>query len=92
MYSNSIFNVFEDPLYYFPQWLLPAMHKGSNCSIPCQHLLFSVVFFFIIATLGGVRWHSIAILICVYLVISGRRQWQPTPVLLPGKSHGGGAW
>ena len=21
-----------------------------------------------------------------------RRQWQPTPVLLPGKSHGGGAW
>ena len=21
-----------------------------------------------------------------------RRQWQPTPVLLPGKSHGRGAW
>ena len=21
-----------------------------------------------------------------------RRQWHPTPVLLPGKSHGGGAW
>ena len=21
-----------------------------------------------------------------------RRQWQPTPVLLPGKSHGQGAW
>ena len=20
------------------------------------------------------------------------RQWHPTPVLLPGKSHGGGAW
>ena len=23
---------------------------------------------------------------------SWRRQWHPTPVLLPGKSHGGGAW
>ena len=21
-----------------------------------------------------------------------RRQWHPTPILLPGKSHGGGAW
>ena len=21
-----------------------------------------------------------------------RRQWHPTPVLLPGNSHGGGAW
>ena len=25
-------------------------------------------------------------------VCTGRRQWHPTPVLLPGKSHGGGAW
>ena len=22
----------------------------------------------------------------------GKRQWHPTSVLLPGKSHGGGAW
>ena len=24
--------------------------------------------------------------------IPWRRKWQPTPVFLPGKSHGGGAW
>ena len=24
--------------------------------------------------------------------IPWRREWQPTPVLLPGKSHGQGAW
>ena len=25
---------------------------------------------------------------CVYILCICRRQWQPTPVLLPGKSHG----
>ena len=25
---------------------------------------------------------------CIYLLTSWRRQWHPTPVLLPGKSHG----
>ena len=25
---------------------------------------------------------------CIPVPYSGRRQWQPTPVLLPGKSHG----
>ena len=24
--------------------------------------------------------------------IPWQRKWQPTPVFLPGKSHGGGAW
>ena len=28
------------------------------------------------------------ILNCMFLGKDGRRQWQPTPVLLPGKSHG----
>ena len=26
------------------------------------------------------------------ILIHQRRQWRPTPVLLPGKSHDGGAW
>ena len=29
---------------------------------------------------------------CPCSLKSGRRQWQPTPVLLPGKSHGQGCW
>ena len=31
-------------------------------------------------------------LINVFFMCSWRRKWQPTPVLLPGKSHGRGAW
>ena len=27
-----------------------------------------------------------------FTLTRGRRQWHPTAVLLPGKSHGGGAW
>ena len=30
----------------------------------------------------------IVILICISLIISGRRPWHPTPVLLLGESHG----
>ena len=29
---------------------------------------------------------------CTVALISQRRQWQPTPVLLPGKSHGHSPW
>ena len=27
-------------------------------------------------------------LLCVFFKVTWKRQWQPTPVLLPGKSHG----
>ena len=30
----------------------------------------------------------VSICLCLFMSISRRRQWQPTPVLLPGKSHG----
>ena len=39
---------------------------------------------------------TVAAIVCTYImyliinmIINRRRQWQPTPVLLPGKSHGG---
>ena len=37
-------------------------------------------------TSGGGTWESLCFKICS--AGHGRRQWQPTPVLLPGKSHG----
>ena len=30
-------------------------------------------------------------LLCTHLIAFRRRQWHPTPVLLPGKSHGSGS-
>ena len=48
---------------------------------PWQHVL--LVVFLMIAILTGVRWYFIVI--NLYFL---RRQWHPTPVLLPGKSHG----
>ena len=34
------------------------------------------------------RDHSVIFEIVPKYCISGRRQWQPTPLFLPGKSHG----
>ena len=42
------------------------------------------------------RWHcflvntceQVHIMLSLYYLVARRRQWHPTPVLLPGKSHG----
>ena len=37
---------------------------------------------------GGEQWVSLPFLPGNIHLLSGSRQWQPTPVLLPGRSHG----
>ena len=64
----------------------PTVQKGSISPYPCKHD-FVFVLFFIVVILMSVRWYLFVVLICVSIMISGRRQWHPTPVLLPGKSH-----
>lgn len=54
--GNSIFNFFQEPPYYFPQWSdhltsLPIVHKGSNVSISPPSLFFFLEFFCLLVLL-----------------------------------------
>ena len=59
------------------------MDEGSNTSI-CLPILI-IFFFLIVDILVDVKWYLIMVFIYMFLMT---RQWQPTPVLLPGKSRG----
>ena len=62
------------------------MNKSSSC--PASLAIFLMPMSFNLVILID-SWWSLMILICISLMTSNqRREWHPTPVLLPGKSHG----
>ena len=81
----------KEPPYCFPQWLCqftfpPVLYECFHFSTPSLAFICRL---FDDSHYTIVRWHLIVALICVSLaLLSWRRQWQPTPELLPGKSDG----
>ena len=78
--GNSMFNFLKNHHTFFPQWIHhftspPVIHRFPVSPHFRQYLLFSGVlfvclFFFIIATLMGVKWYIIVVWICISLMIS----------------------
>ena len=61
------------PKCFYHFTFIPAIFKWFISWEPCQNLGVSFYFYFILVLFRDKWW---------------RRQWQPTPVLLPGNSHG----
>ena len=73
LYGNSVFTYFEELLYCFPSDCTSLHSTNSVRGIPSsphplQHLLF--IKCLVTAILIGMRWYLLAVLICLYLLIS----------------------
>ena len=74
----------------FPKWLFHFISPSTSNDCSCFSI-FSPTCGIVCLTLilVSTKWHFTVVLICIFLMTDDqRRQWQPTPVLLPGKSHG----
>jgi len=72
-------------------------HCSSKASLPWHSAFFMVQLSHPYMTTGKtialtIRTFVGKIMSLLFNMLSRRRQWHPTPVLLPGKSYGGGAW
>ena len=76
----------DSNVFFFYSWVI--FHCVYVTTSLCICLQMDVVHLFCFTILVGVKWFLFVVLICISLVADRRRQWHPTPVLLPGKSHG----
>ena len=68
---------------------LIVLHRGSKNDLHVYQRRYSTAKLFVYCD-KCILFIEIAkkIILISYMCYVGRRQWQPTPVLLPGKSHG----
>ena len=71
------------------EWVAIPFSRGSSWPRDQTQVSCSADRFFTISAIRGIITH---IIYNVYITYTWRRQWHPTPVLSPGKSHGRGAW
>ena len=72
-------------------------YHSSTASILRYSPFFTVQLLHLYMTTGKtialtIRTFVSKVMSLLFNMLSRRRQWHPTPVLLPGKSYGGGAW
>ena len=68
---------------------LSKVYLSSKCSNLSAHFLLALCYISPATGLTLVRNHPVSSLLSQdYLYFLRRRQWHPTPILLPGKSHG----
>ena len=89
-YGSSIFSFWGTSILFFlvaPPLYIPT---SSVQGFPFFHMLANPCYLLFCCCRHCNRCEVICIvvLICIFPMISWRRQWHPTPVLLPGKSHG----
>ena len=64
--------------------LLPWDFPGNSTGVGCHCLLLKTLTFILLANVTK----QTTLYLTSYVLGSRRRQWHPTPALLPGKSHG----
>ena len=68
--------------------LLQVIFPTQGSKIPTSHLLYLLHWQVGSLSLVGSTWEAPSICLGIFNIIGWRRQWHPTPVPLPGKSHG----
>ena len=89
-----IFFFFFFFLYLARSLSIVLVFTKLDFSFPCFSVFFKfpLSLIFTLIFLKGFLPSDTFNLVCSFLIHSWRRKWQPTPVFLPGQSHGRGAW
>ena len=64
------------------------MHRILRTHLFCDFSLWANILWSLVGTLRELSGENLCLLLLEARILPRRRQWHPTPVLLPGKSHG----